>query len=172
MKSREHRWLSNTGRQSHAGSSPCSTGVMGLLSSAPGWPHQPVTGAPGPCYARSLFLRPLLLLLSFPGREFRLLPSAAARGLEMRKSSLVNIKREAQRCPEAKSDGVGGIIFTSFKRILPWTLQKTQDKPLVDHVPLSTSLLWNGKSHLLPEDDLGFKENCRNKIFSEIILNV
>lgn len=42
---------------------------------------------------------------------------------------------------ETKSDRVSGIIFSSFKRIVPGTLQKTQDKPLVNHVPLGISLL-------------------------------
>lgn len=62
-------------------------------------------------------------------------------------------------------------LFFSFKRTRLQSLQRHEEKLLLNHTPLSTSLLVSRKFHSLPEDDLGSKYDCRNKLLSEIILN-
>lgn len=50
---------------------------------------------PGPRYTLWLFSTHLLFILSFLGTECEILPFAVPKGLEMRKSDLVDIKRDA-----------------------------------------------------------------------------
>lgn len=63
-----------------------------------------------------------------------------------------------------------GLIF-SFEKTRLQPLQRAEDKLLLNHIPLSTSPPVSRKFHALPEDDLGSKYNCRNKLLSEITLN-
>lgn len=62
-------------------------------------------------------------------------------------------------------------LFFSFKRARLQSLQRPEEKLLLKHTLLSTSLLVSRKFHSLPEDDLGSKYNRKNKLLSEIILN-
>lgn len=61
-------------------------------------------------------------------------------------------------------------LFSSFKKTQLQSLQRAEDKLLLNHLPLSTSPLVSRKFHSLPEDDLGSKYDCRKKLLSEITL--